>query len=219
MAKAPYIEVGRLRQLLKVAAISGESPLRNVALLTTVYGTGMMLTEIARVPICEYLNGDGSVRVKSCVDAAIAYNGKERPIYWSNTKVVKAIDAYLAYRVAYRHRLSRMATEYRGLDPHGPIFLTGDGEPYKLIERRTGSGGFSYSCDSLSQLFRKLHLQAGIEGTSAMSGRRTFAVRLANKGFDLRHINELLGHETLTATKRLIDADPGRLGAIVAGVI
>lgn len=45
------------------------------------------------------------------------------------------------------------------------------------------------------------------------------AVRLANKGFELRHINELLGHETLTATKRLIDADLVRLGAIVARVI
>jgi len=75
MAKAPYIEEGRLRHLLKVAAVSGELPLRNVALLTTVYGTGMMLTEIARMPVRAYLNGDGSVRVKSCVAAAIAYNG------------------------------------------------------------------------------------------------------------------------------------------------
>jgi site-specific recombinase XerD len=219
MAKAPYIEEGRLRHLLKVAGISGESPLRNVALLMTVYGTGMMLTEIARMPVRAYLNGDGSVRVKSCVNAGIAYNGKERPIYWSNVKVVKAIDAYLAYRVSHRHGTTPMVTAFRGLDPDGPIFLTGEGEPYKLIERRTGSGAASYSCDSLSQLFRKLHLQAGIEGASAMSGRRTFAVRLANNGFDLRHINELLGHETLTATKRLIDADPVRLGAIVAKVI
>lgn len=219
MAKAPYIEEDRLRHLLKVASISGESPLRNVALLTTVYGTGMMLTEIARLPVRAYLNGDGSVRVKSCVDAGIAYNGKERPIYWSNAKVVKAIDAYLSYRIAYRHRLTPYATAFRGLDPDAPIFLTGDGEPYKLIERRTVRGAASFSCDSLSQLFRKLHLQAGIEGASAMSGRRTFAVRLANNGFDLRHINELLGHETLTATKRLIDADPVRLCAIVARVI
>jgi site-specific recombinase XerD len=219
MAKAPYIEEGRLRHLLKVAAVSGESPLRNVALLMTVYGTGMMLTEIARMPVRAYLNGDGSVREKSCVDAAIAYNGKERRIYWSNAKVVKAIDAYITYRIIYRHRLTPMATAFRGLDPDGPIFLTGDGDPYKLIERPTSTGAVSYSCDSLSQLFRKLHLQAGIEGASAMSGRRTFAVRLANKGFDLRQINELLGHETLTATKRLIDADPVRLGAIVAGVI
>lgn len=132
---------------------------------------------------------------------------------------MKAIDAYLVYRVAHRQRITPFATAYRSLDPDAPIFLTGDGEPYRLIERKTGSGAPSYSCDSLSQLFRKLHLQAGIEGASAMSGRRTFAVRLANNGFDLRHINELLGHETLTATKRLIDADPVRLGAIVAKVI
>ena len=52
-----------------------------------------------------------------------------------------------------------------------------------------------------------------------MSGRRTFAVRLHHHGYDLRHINELLGHETLTATKRLIDADPVCLGSLVAGVI
>lgn len=216
MAKAPYIEEGRLRHLLKVAAVSGEWPLCNVALLTTVYGTGMMLSELARLPVRAYLNSDGSVCVKSCVDAGVAYNGKERQIYWSNAKVIKAIDAYLTYRIIYRHRLTPMATAYRGLDPDGPIFLAGEGEPYKLIERCIGEGTASYSCDSLSQPFRKLHLQAGIEGASAMSGRRTFAVRLANNGFDLRHINEQLGHETLTATKRLIDADPVSLRALVA---
>jgi site-specific recombinase XerD len=64
-----------------------------------------------------------------------------------------------------------------------------------------------------------LHRQAGIEGASALSGRRTFAVRLHNKGYDLLHIHELLGNKTLKATKNLIDADPVRLGAIVAGVI
>lgn len=54
---------------------------------------------------------------------------------------------------------------------------------------------------------------------SAISGQRTFDVRLANKGFGLRHIHELQGNETLTATKRLIHADPLRLGGIVARVI
>ena len=67
--------------------------------------------------------------------------------------------------------------------------------------------------------FRKLHLQARSEGARAMSGRRTFAVRLANNGYDLRYINEMLGHETLTETKRLINANPVRLGAIVAKII
>lgn len=219
MAKAPFIEDARLKHLLKVAAISGESRERNVALLYVIYGTGMMLTEVARFPVSLYLKADGSRLENSKVAAELAYNGKERPLYWSNAKVTAAIDAYLASRLQNRHGVTTRRAEYRGLDPDGPLFLTGEGLPYKLIQRRTATGAISYSCDSLSQLFRKLHLQAGIEGASAMSGRRTFAVRLHRHGYDLRHINELLGHETLTATKRLIDADPVRLGAIVAGVI
>ncbi|WP_186156490.1 tyrosine-type recombinase/integrase [Burkholderia gladioli] len=219
MANPPYIEDARLKHLLKVAAISGESRERNVALLMVIYGTGMMLTEVARLPVSAYLKGDGAWLEKSRIAAAVAYNGKERPLWWSNKMVVSAIDKYLAYRVERGQGITTRKAAYRGLDPESPLFLTGDGMPYRLMRRTTATGAISYSCDSLSQLFRKLHSQAGIEGASAMSGRRTFAVRLHRLGFDLRHINELLGHETLTATKRLIDADPVRLGAIVARVI
>lgn len=219
MAKAPFIEDARLKHLLKVAAISGELPVRNVGLLFVIYGTGMMLTEVARLPLLSYLKADGTILEKSSVPAEIAYNGKERPLWWSNAKVTAAIDKYLEYRVIHKHGVTTRKAAYRGLDPHSPLFFSVDGKPYKLTKRTTATGAISYTCDSLSQLFRKLHLQAGIEGASAMSGRRTFAVRLSQKGYDLRHINELLGHETLTATKRLIDADPVRLGALVAGVI
>lgn len=127
-----------------------------------------------------------------------------------------AINKYLAYRIDHRHRITTSKAAYRSLDPDAPIFLTDEGEPYKLTPRRTGTGAISYSCDSLSQLFRKLHLQAGVEGASAMSGRRTFAVRLNN--IDLKHIKVLLGLKTLQATKALIDADPVRLGKIAASV-
>lgn len=48
---------------------------------------------------------------------------------------------------------------------------------------------------------------------------RTFGVRLHRKGFDLRHIQVLLGVQSLTAVKRMVDSDPVRLGAIVARAI
>jgi site-specific recombinase XerD len=44
-------------------------------------------------------------------------------------------------------------------------------------------------------------------------------VRLHRRGYDLRHISELLGHGTLTATKQLIESDPVKLGDLVASVI
>jgi len=219
MGKALVVKENELRHLLKVTGISGESPLRNVALVLVLYGTGMMLTEIASFTVRDYLREDGTAREESQVRAAIAYNGIARPLLWTNGKVTAALDAYVAERVHAGHGLTVRKAAFRGLDPDRPLFRRGDGEPYQLIERKTASGTLSYSCDSLSQLFRKLHSQAGIEGANALAGRRTFAVRLHRKGFDLKLISALLGHVTLTATKRLIDSDPERLGAIVARIV
>lgn len=50
---------------------------------------------------------------------------------------------------------------------------------------------------SLTQVIRKLHDQAGIEAAGSTAARRTFAVRLHRKGYDLRHIREVLGLDTL----------------------
>ncbi|MBU9236600.1 tyrosine-type recombinase/integrase [Burkholderia multivorans] len=219
MAKAPVIEERQLRHMLKVAAVTGESPLRDVALLYVLYGTGMMLTELASLTVRDYLLESGLVRKESAIRAAIAHNGRERPIFWVNVKVVGALDAYLAYRVVQRHGVTTRKTAFRGLDPDGPLFLRADGEPYRLTARRSATGTVCYSCDALSQVFRRLHAQAGIEGGHALAGRRTFSVRMHRKGFDLRHISELLGHGTLTATKRLIDSDPVALGELVERIL
>ncbi|MGF6604604.1 site-specific recombinase XerD [Paraburkholderia sp. GAS448] len=219
MAKAPVIEEKQLRHMLKVAAVTGESPTRDVALLYVLYGTGMMLTEVATITVRDYLREDGSIREESTIRAAIAHRSKERPVFWVNPKVVSALDAYLATRVNLRHGVTVRKAAFRGLDPDGPLFRRADGEPYVLTARESSSGALSYSCDSLSQVFRRLHLQSGIRGGHALAARRTFAVRLHRKGYDLRHISALLGHGTLTATKKLIDSDPVKLADLVSGVI
>ena len=218
MAKTPYVLDHDLKRMLNVAAVSGELPVRNTAMLRVLYGTDMTLHEVARMPIKTLLKPDGAILEESMVPANIAYNGMQRPLYWVNSTLIAAVDAYLVFRVEHRHRTTMRTGAYRGLDPEAPIFLTDEGAPYKLMERTTVAGAVSYSCDSLSQLFRKLHAQAGVKGASATSARRTFAVRMNNRGYDLKHIKTLLGLKTLKATKALIDADPVRLGAIAAGV-
>lgn len=182
----------------------------------------MKLVGIKRVKqllVRDYLTEAGFSLEKSQWRAEIAYNQRSRPLFWVNAKVVAAIDAYLDARLQRGHGTTTRTAAFRGLDPDSPLILRDDGQPYQLTKRTTQSGTVSYSCDSLSQRVRKLHAQAGVEGANALAARRTFAVRLARKGFDLRHIAELLGHASLTATKRLVDEDPIRLGDIVAGVI
>ena len=219
MAKPPYIEDKQLKHILKVAAVTGESPVRDVALLYVAYGTGAMLTELASLLVRDYLNDDGTVRDESRIRAEIAHNNRERPLYWSNPRVVAALDAYLDYRIKHKHGVTVRTAAFRSLDPDGPLFLRADGEPYGLTQRKLASGTISYSCDSLSQVFRRLHAQAGVEGGHALAARRTFAVRLHRNNYDIRHIAELLGHSTISATRRLIDGDPTRLSDLVAGLL
>lgn len=61
-----------------------------------------MLTEIASLTVADCLNPDGSLRDVSELRPGIAHNNRRMPVYWSNTKVVCAINAYLVERVHLR---------------------------------------------------------------------------------------------------------------------
>lgn len=218
MAKAPVVEESEFRHALKVAAITGQSKERDVALLWVAYGTGLMPIELAKLTVGDYLAEDGSVRDESQVRPEVAFNELPRKLYWVNKGVIAAVDAYLELRVKHGFGVGEEG-RFRGLDPSSPMFLTREGLPFTFTKRIGKSGEVSYSCETLTQIIRRLHTQAGIENGSALSARRTFGVRLHRKGYDLRHIQVLLGVQSLTAVKRMVEADPVRLGAIVARII
>ena len=218
MAKAPVIEESEFRHVVKVAGVTGQAKERDGALLWVAYGTGMMPIELAKLTVGDYLAADGAVRVNSEIRAEVAFNGLARPLYWTNRSVVAAVDAYLESRIRYGFGAG-IPGQYRGLDPLSPIFLAADGKPFTFTRRVTAAGAESYSCESLNQVLRRLHTQAGIENGSSLAARRTFGVRLHRKGYDLRHIQTILGVQSLTAVKRMVESDPVRLGAIVARAI
>lgn len=219
MAKALSITEHQLKHMLRVTEKSNVFPARNLAVLYMLYGTGMRLTEIALLPVKNYLLPDGKVRIKSCMPAEIAYNSTERPLYWSNQKVTAALDAYLAHRTEHNHMTTTKKAAFRGLDPDSPIILTDEGKPYKLYARKTSTGAVSRSADALSQLIRGLHSKSGLEGGGAESGPVWFARSLDSKLYDLKSISVLLGHKQMSTTKKLLETDPHRLGKIAAGVI
>ena len=179
----------------------------------------MTATELAQLEVADVLAEGGEYRAVSEVRAAIAFNGRRRPIFWTNGRIRDALDTYFAERTRLRQGVTAWRSQWRGLVKLGPVFLTNDGRPFTLTTRKTGAGSVSRSCESLTQTIRKLHDQAGIEAAGATAARRTFAVRLHRKGYDLRHIREVLGLATLSATKNLVEGDPVDLGRIVARVI
>src|SRR5207249_11824316 len=90
--------------------------------------------EIARFQVRDHLNEDGAVREESVMRAAVAINGKERPLFFASTKVVAAVDAYLDERVR-RGQGATTVTKYRRLDPGSRLFLTADGHDMPIAVR------------------------------------------------------------------------------------
>ena len=77
----------------------------------------------------------------------------------------------------------------------------------------------SYRADQLTALISRLFAQAGIEGATSQSGRRTLAVKLKRQGIDERHIVEILGMTSIKAIKTLCDIEPLRLGDLIKRIV
>lgn len=62
-----------------------------------------------------------------------------------------------------------------------------------------------FSPNSLTQLFKRLYEQVGMQNATSHSGRRTFITKLANSGVGVRVIAELASHKSIQTTQRYID--------------
>lgn len=219
MAKPPVFEDKQVEHLLRATAAWSRTPERDAAMLLTLYGTALATTELATITIADYLAPTGAVKVTSSVRVDISHNGEERPLFWSNKRVVSALDKYLELRLATKQGVTVKKGAYRGFDPDSALFLTESGQPYSLTPKTLPSGVISYSCNTLGAYISKLHVNAGLEGGNAQAARRTFAVKQHRQGRDLVHIAAILGHKSITTTKRLVGSDPARLADIVARAI
>jgi integrase/recombinase XerC len=104
--------------------------------------------------------------------------------------VGEAVESYLA------------ACPYR-LDPAGPLFV--------------GQRGGQLNPRLVQRLMEQLRLRLGLADTATPHAlRHSFATHLLGGGGDLRAIQELLGHASLSTTQRYTEIDSAKLMAIYA---
>lgn len=181
------------------------TPERDLAMVWILLATGLRPLEIARLEVGDYLNADGSVRIRSKVRADVAVNGRLRPLYFSSSLARDAIDAYLTQRVATPTQNAgdgvRRGFPYRGLDPTAALILTQAGRAFVIESVRSASGMRSL-CSEIHYTYRKIFRRIGIPGLSALRVRYTVMDRLARRGAELCQIGELLGVREPRAPKR-----------------
>ena len=176
-----YLSVDETFRLLD--GLKGDSvlALRNRAILEVLYSTGLRVGELVAMDVKDVDFEGGLVRV-------LGKGNKERlsPV---GKNALRCVRAYLEKR-----RLKKKIGE-RGSEP---LFLN-----------RLGG---RLSARSVGRLLDKVIRQLGLARPITPHGlRHTFATHLLDAGADLRMVQELLGHASLTTTQRYTHVSIDRL--------
>lgn len=147
--------------------------LRDRALIELLYATGARISEASRLDLGDLDRSQGQVRL-------FGKGSKERvvPIY---RRALAAIEAYLD-----RSRPG-LAAKARGPQTSA-LFVS--------------TRGNRMSADALRTAFERRAARAGLDSdVTPHAMRHTFATELLSGGADLRSVQELLGHESLSTTQ------------------
>jgi len=144
---------------------------RNVALLETLYSCGLRVSELIGLALTQVHKDEGFVQV-------IGKGNKERLVPISE-RALKHIELYITY--------VRNHMEVKNSSRH-LVFLNNRGE--------------GLSRQSVFLMIKKAALMAGVKKViSPHSFRHSFATHLVEAGADLRAVQEMLGHESITTTE------------------
>jgi integrase/recombinase XerC len=160
-------------------------PERERALFELLYATGLRVSEAAGLDVEDV---DLSARLLRVTGKG----NRERIVPFGET-ALEALREYLPSRAALRH----------GVEDDDPE----SGEPLFVNAR-----GGRLTTRSMARLLKRRLRAAGLpEEISPHALRHTFATHLLQAGADLRAIQELLGHASLSTTQKYTHLDAARL--------
>jgi integrase/recombinase XerC len=156
---------------------------RDLAIFELLYSSGLRVGELTSLRVQDLDLGNGWVRV-------VGKGSKERyvPV---GSRAVTALQDYLPQRAFVETKSSQMAKDRA-------LFLNSRGGPL--------------SSRSIRRILKMCLNIAGLaRDASPHTFRHSFATHLLNAGADLRSIQELMGHASLSTTQRYTKVDLGRL--------
>jgi integrase/recombinase XerD len=166
-----FLSADEINTIIAAIDLSEKNGHRNKAMLETLYSSGLRVSELVNLKISDLFFESGFIKV-------IGKGNKQRlvPI---GTQAIKNI---MLYKENYRN-LSKIKPEY--LD-------------YLFINNR----GESLTRVMIFSIIKKLAALAGIKKKiSPHTFRHSFATHLVEGGADLRAVQEMLGHESITTTE------------------
>lgn len=159
-------------------------PTRNNTIIALSFYGGLRAIEIANIRVKDIIDADGNVKETAYLSSQQT-KGSEGCTLYVNTKLRKQVEAYIKQHPTLLKNRDR-----------------------KLIFSAKGKG---FTAQTIVNLFQRLYKLAAIEGASSHSGRRQMITALADKGVNIRVIQQLARHKSAVVTMRYVDTNPTKL--------
>jgi site-specific recombinase XerD len=191
-----FASVQAMNRMMELPLLTTKRGLRDRAVLEILYGTGMRLSELAGCTV-------GSCDFERGTIAVVGKRNKERLLPLGG-----AAAEYLRRYLMNRYGVSASAfgncatyAEALGTSFHDPLI--------------GGRGGERISKRTVQRIVRRyLEHAAALSRMSPHVLRHTFATHLLDAGADLRAVQELLGHVSLSTTQIYTHVTTERLRAV-----
>lgn len=178
-----FLTVDEAFHLVETPQGIGLVPVRDRAILELLYSSGLRVSEVVGLNVDEVNVREGLVKVKG--------KGMKERIVPVGDKALESLKSYLIERMLFRNKR-------RLSDEEAALFLNRSGG--RLTDRQ------------VRRIVGKYGLKVGLQerlGPHVL--RHTFATHLLMGGADLRVIQELLGHSSLSTTQKYTHVDLAHL--------
>jgi integrase/recombinase XerC len=174
------ITIEQIERLLATPSDKDVLGMRDRAMLETLYSTGIRVSELVGMNVEDVDESGEAVRIRG--------KGRKERLVPLGMHALSAIRRYIQMVVADQ-RFSRVWGERAGAgSPAGPLFVNKHGQ--RLSTR------------SVRRKLDKYLKSAGLDPEiSPHTLRHSFATHLLENGADLRSVQELLGHQSLSTTQ------------------
>lgn len=179
------LSIAEIDRLIAAIDLSKDEGQRNKAIIETLYSCGLRVSELVNLQITNLYFEDSFIRV-------IGKGNKERLVPIGG-KAIKEIQAYFDH---YRNKID----------------VANGHEDYVFLNRR----GKQLTRVMIFTIIKDLCGVAGIKKSiSPHTFRHSFATHLLEGGADLRAIQEMLGHESITTTEIYTHLDRDYLRSVI----
>lgn len=173
-----FLSREELDLLFKASMLKAKTALRDRAILECLYSTGLRVTELCN------LNRE-EVNLNTQEFAIRGKGGKIRIVFLSGQAKEK-IAEYLKTRK----------------DNYAPLFISASNRSKNFVDL-TGKGeSLRLTRDAVEKIVQRIRRDAGIlKNVTPHTLRHTFATELLKNGADIRSVQEMLGHSSITTTQ------------------